>query len=225
MIQESTTAAESTAAGTGQLAEHYQALAGTLKQLSNVKGDSLQAVGVTSSSSGEGVSTVAFNLAAAATHDYEQPVLLVDANFAWPSVHTAFGLHERTGLADLVHDAGQPLELVQTTHVPNLFVLPAGTATACAQAKLDAAAAQAILESLAGNFGLIVFDMPPSASAASLPLAAALDGMILVVEAERVRSQAAQQMKRRLQQADVHLLGVVFNKRPAHVPEWLYRRL
>ena len=58
-----------------------------------------------------------------------------------------------------------------------------------------------------------------------LPLVGALDGTVIVMESERVRASEAQRAQQRLQHANARVLGVVFNKRTLHVPEWLYRRL
>jgi Mrp family chromosome partitioning ATPase len=49
--------------------------------------------------------------------------------------------------------------------------------------------------------------------------------VLLVVEAERVRVEVARRQKDLLTQAKTHLLGVVLNKRPQHIPAPLYRFL
>ncbi len=41
----------------------------------------------------------------------------------------------------------------------------------------------------------------------------------------KTRSEAAQRAKQYLQQAQANLLGAVLNKRPQHIPDWLYARL
>jgi Mrp family chromosome partitioning ATPase len=56
-------------------------------------------------------------------------------------------------------------------------------------------------------------------------LAGLLDGVLFVIEAERVRWQVAERTTEHLRRANVRLLGAVLNKRRRHVPEWLYRTL
>lgn len=79
---------------------------------------------------------------------------------------------------------------------------------------------------LAGRADLIILDTPPVLSS---PLAQAMaptvDGVILVVEAERTRTAVALAAKRALTQGGANLLGVVLNKQRYHVPKPLYDRL
>jgi hypothetical protein len=78
-------------------------------------------------------------------------------------------------------------------------------------------------ERLAGRADLIILDTP---SVLSSPLAQALaptvDGVILVVEAERTRSEVALAAKDALTLAGANILGVVLNKRRYHVPKPIY---
>jgi Mrp family chromosome partitioning ATPase len=82
------------------------------------------------------------------------------------------------------------------------------------------------METMKRQFRLIVFDLPPIATHAScMSVASTLDGVVLVIEAEKVRGQVAVRACEQLARAKVAVLGVVLNKRRLHVPEWLYRRL
>ncbi|HLO78939.1 MAG TPA: hypothetical protein VK196_20975 [Magnetospirillum sp.] len=73
---------------------------------------------------------------------------------------------------------------------------------------------------------LIVLDAPPVLSS---PLAQALaptvDGVILVVEADRTRTADALEAKRALENGGATVLGVVLNKQRRYVPKALYDRL
>ncbi|MBX9635360.1 MAG: hypothetical protein K2X44_10305 [Magnetospirillum sp.] len=85
---------------------------------------------------------------------------------------------------------------------------------------------EAYWQHLAEQADLIILDTPPVLSS---PLAQALaptvDGIILVVEAERTRTDVALAAKRALASAGANILGVVLNKRRYHVPKLLYDRL
>ncbi|MBC7954188.1 MAG: hypothetical protein H7Z12_20530 [Rhodospirillaceae bacterium] len=79
---------------------------------------------------------------------------------------------------------------------------------------------------LAERADLIILDTPPVLSS---PLAQALaptvDGVILVVEAERTRTEVARAAQHALTMAGANILGVVLNKRRYHVPKRVYERL
>jgi len=53
-------------------------------------------------------------------------VLLVDANFAQPSVHHSFGLSTQLGLSSLLASSNPPHALPQATAVPNLAAITIG---------------------------------------------------------------------------------------------------
>jgi succinoglycan biosynthesis transport protein ExoP len=83
-----------------------------------------------------------------------------------------------------------------------------------------------LLKRWTGTYKAVVFDMPPVWDGQfSARLAGQVDGVILVVEAEKVRWEVARQAKEFLMQGHARLLGVVLNKRQFHIPDWMYRRL
>ena len=83
-----------------------------------------------------------------------------------------------------------------------------------------------ILNEYKRHFTLLVIDIPaPTELNGSVCLASQLDGVVLVIEAERADGRVALRTKQQLVDANVNLLGVVLNKRRQHVPGWLYRRL
>jgi Mrp family chromosome partitioning ATPase len=72
----------------------------------------------------------------------------------------------------------------------------------------------------------IVFDMPAMKEArSSARLASLCDGVVLVVEAERLRWEVLFDAKALLTKWNANTIGVVLNKRRFPIPEWLYRML
>jgi Mrp family chromosome partitioning ATPase len=49
-----------------------------------------------------------------------------------------------------------------------------------------------------------------------------VDGVVLVVEAEKTRWQVAEQAKRILEESGARLLGAVLSRRQFHIPNALY---
>ncbi len=56
-------------------------------------------------------------------------------------------------------------------------------------------------------------------------LAAKMDGVIMVVEAENTRWEVAQSAKERIESDKVKILGVVLNRRKMYIPDWAYKLL
>jgi len=188
-------------------------------------GCSLRTLGITSCYSGEGVSTVAAQLAVTAA-SYDRRVLLVDCSLERPSAERTFRLRLGAGLADYLLEDQELPACIQTTGVENLSVLTAGRSNGRLADAYDAAGLVHLVESLKKEFHLSVFDMPAAGEASpTTRMARLLDGVVLVVEAERVRLEVAQRITEQFVRADVRLLGAVLNKRQHYVPNWLYRTL
>lgn len=205
--------------------DYFHALLRNLPWPSSGSARCVRTVGMTSCYSGEGVSTIAVHSAIAAAGSGNYRVLLVDANFADPKAHTAFDLPAAPGLAEAILDGESPRGAVRRTGRDNLSVLSAGNGDAARLYEtMDRFAA--LVAELRSHYDLTIFDMPASgqASAAS-HLFRLFDGVIFVIEDERVRWEVAQRTTKRLRQAGANLLGVAFNKRHQHIPDWLYRRM
>jgi polysaccharide biosynthesis transport protein len=181
-------------------------------------------VGVTSCYRREGVSTIAIQTARTAAGSQNHRVLLVDANLTYPAVHQVLGLSLTPGLAEVVLNEQALIPAVRGTP-QRLFVLTAGEGE---PVRVYGAADRwsEVLAKLRQNFDLVVFDLPAISEVGSaMYLFGLLDGVILVVEHEQVRREAAQQKRQDLMRANANILGVAFNKRKEHIPAWLYRSL
>jgi Mrp family chromosome partitioning ATPase len=180
---------------------------------------------VTSCSAGEGVTTVAANLAVYVSFHTRQPVLLVDANLERPAIHRPFGVKVTPGLVDVLRDDVPLDDAVQPTKYGNLWVLAAG-ATKAAIAGQRTAPLSTLFDKLDDSYGHVIFDLAVAGEVGPcFPLARLLDGVLLVVESEHVRRPAAEWVQQRLQRAGANVVGAVLNKRRHYVPSWLYRRL
>ena len=207
-----------------ELTPYYEALLRQLRETEVHTLRPLQAIGLTSCARGEGVSTVAANLALCAARSGFGPVLLVDAHVQRPAVDRFFRCNRSPGLLDALQSPSDPWDCVQASGVEHLSLIAAGAdgaTPACDFQRLTD-----LLDTLKDDFRLILFDLPPAEDLSpSCALAGRLDGVLLGVEAERVREPVAQRTKARLQEAQANVLGVVFNKRRKYLPDWLYRKL
>ena len=76
------------------------------------------------------------------------------------------------------------------------------------------------------SFEYVLLDCPSTgAGSEATGFAQHVDGIILVVEANRTKSQQVKLTEHQLQMAGGNILGYVLNKRRYLVPEWIYRRL
>jgi len=204
--------------------DRYAVLARQLQDSSDSSDCKTATIGLTSSRPREGVSTVAANLAISAAMSQDCPVLLADANMSRPSVAREFSIASGPGTSDILSGRAEMDECVLPLPSNNLFVLPAGSTVEHTQATHDALAIAKLLNEMDSKFGLVVFDLPPATELSPcFAFAGQLDGVILVVEAEKVQREAAERTKKRLLRAHARLLGVVFNKQREVSPRWMFR--
>ncbi|PIW55132.1 MAG: capsular biosynthesis protein [Sphingomonadales bacterium CG12_big_fil_rev_8_21_14_0_65_65_10] len=133
---------------------------------------------------GEGKTYCATNLALAIAAEKESEVLLVDADFAKPSVLSTLGLEGGPGLMDALVDRDMNIaDCVIPTDVPGLNVLPAGRSTGSDTEYLTTRHARETIESLGRGAAqrIVIFDSPPALAASPAAELAKLVGQTLVV--------------------------------------------
>lgn len=206
--------------------QYYLGLSRQIASLSGLREGTTAAVGITSATRGEGVTSVAVNVAAAASRDLQGRVLLVDANFDHPFAAEVAGAQDGEGLADVLVGIEDWTEFVQRSAMPSLDVLAAGTKQARALLSAGSDRLRGLLRAICSRYQLVIFDLPPASElSACLPVANCLDGVLMVVEAERTRNKTVERAKQRLIQSGAKLIGAVLNKRREYVPDWIYERI
>ncbi len=198
----------------GTLDDHCQLVLKQLGWPGQVNKHAIRTLGLTSCRLGEGVSTVAAHLATSAAARQEGKVVLVDANLRRPAVTRIFGVPDSPGLVECVIGDEPVEEALQPTMMENLHVLAAGKLHGSPARVYDAESLLDVVADLAGNSVLTIFDLPPvrQVSCANR-LSAALDGIVLVVEAESVPWETALRVKEILNRAGAKIVGAILNKR------------
>jgi capsular exopolysaccharide synthesis family protein len=183
-------------------------------------------LGITSCRQGEGVSTIAASLAAAAASWGDYKILLADANVAKPSAHECFGVPLYPGWANIQSEGDDLAKIIQPTSIFNLSVLAAGIRGEQNESAGITLESAGLVKELANGFDLAVFDLPPiDGSNDAARLAALLDGVVLVVEAEISHRDDVRRACEQLTRFGARSLGVVLNKFRQSIPEWLARAL
>lgn len=132
----------------------------------------------------EGKTFCAINLALSLASEKDNRVLLVDADFAKPSILKTLGMTTRPGFMDALADASCDVEaLVIETDVGGLSILPAGTQTNQDTEYLAALRTAAVFDQLSRNdpSRIIILDSPPALAASPASVLALHVGQILMV--------------------------------------------
>jgi capsular exopolysaccharide synthesis family protein len=176
------------------------------------KPDKFRTLAVTSTIPSEGKSLVASNLAIV-TAQTGLKTLLVDADLRRPSVHKAYQLHSPVGLASfLTEESDQVEKIVHKTEVPNLDVICCGSVPATPSELIGSKRMAEFLELVRGRYDRVILDCPPiSAVSDPLIIAAMSDGVVFVTKFNKIRREHARKSVQRVQNAGIHILGVVLN--------------
>jgi exopolysaccharide/PEP-CTERM locus tyrosine autokinase len=152
------------------------------------KSNKAQRVLVCSPLPGEGKTFCATNLALAIAAEKDSDVLLVDADFAKPSVPGVLGLTGGKGLMDALADPSIAIEdCVIKTDIAGFHVLPAGTSTSSDSEYLTSRRTAEVLERLTEGAPdrLVIFDSPPALAASpAAELAKHVGQAVLVARAD-----------------------------------------
>ena len=191
-------------------AEAYRTVRTNIELMSD--GAGCRHIAITSAAGGDGKSTTAANLAVVAAQAGRR-VCLVDADLRRPTVHEVFGLRNVDGLASAL-EHGQPLQAVaQATDITGLSVVVAGRGVEERfHDLLTSQRLESVLRQSEGTFDLVLFDSPPVTSVAdALSVAAACDGVILVVRAASVPYSLLRRAIGQITQVKGRVLGVLLN--------------
>jgi capsular exopolysaccharide synthesis family protein len=204
-----------------RVAEGYQRVLHAIQSRQGVKPGS--AILIVSAAHGEGTSTVARELTTLLCRDGLARAVLVDANLRTPSQHKALGVERGAGLTDVVAQ-GLPLDqAVRNGNSSPFPLLTAGHMASHPAGVLSTPALRTALEALRARYDWVIVDGPPATVYSdSAILAGMVDGVVLVVEAEKTRWEVAEQAKRVLEESGARMLGAVLSRRRFHIPEALY---
>ena len=143
---------------------------------------------------GEGKTFCAVNLALSIASERDSEVLLVDADFAKPSILSALGIAGGPGLMDALADPAIKVEdCVLRTDIPGLWVLPAGNRTNSDSEYLASSHAGEVLDRLTRGAPerIVIFDSPPALAASpAAELAKYVGQALIVVRADRTGQSA-----------------------------------
>ncbi len=224
-----------TQANPRQVVSWFEALPQVRESFLYLKDDLLASIGrsqapyilaVTSCRRGEGVSTVAAGLAWALAGFEQQKVLLVDASLHHPGEDRFDGAPRPAGLKELSleqvkslagpragHQAsreGQEGAPEEEAALPSPFTHPLRFAGLLPTVK-------------SYGYGMVVLDLPSIGEGSTvLKIASQADGILLVVQSEKVRQETALRIRDRAEKMGGRMVGLVLNKRRYYIPRLLY---
>ena len=167
---------------------------------------------ISSSTPGEGKSTISVHLAQAAAA-LGQRVLLVDTDLRRPKVHEQLGLVNTSGLTNAISSDLEVERLIQQSPGErNLFILTAGQIPPDPTKLLSSQKMQNLMGQFKVAYDLVIYDTPPLVGLADTKLIASkTDGIIMVVRLGKTKRSVLSQALEGIKVFSVPVLGMVIN--------------
>jgi capsular exopolysaccharide synthesis family protein len=175
---------------------------------------------------GEGTSTIAREFARIAAERMGQRVLLVDADRYEGTQSKFYSVQSQRSWAQAIEEPADLGLAIHRVRESSLFISPASNTGAPTPELFNSPRFEEFWASIKLNFDLVVIDSPALAiSPDAFAIASKVDGVILVVEAEKSKWRTARYVREQIERVGGNMLGIVFNKRRYYIPQSIYKHL
>ncbi len=174
-------------------------------------------IAITSAVPKEGKSVTTLNLGCILAEIRHLRVLVVDGDFRRSSLAHMLNQPTGPGLADVLAGDATFEQVVQSTPIPNLNFIPAGSTKGRSAAELlTASSAQAAFKRLRDEYHYTIVDTPPATTVTDVGIIGQMcHGVIVIVRLHRTHEAAAKRAVRLLQVNNIPIVGCLLVGRDA----------
>jgi capsular exopolysaccharide synthesis family protein len=148
-------------------------------------------------------------------------VLLVDTDMRRPRLHRAFGVPNDRGVSSVLVGDALLDEVLKTTEIPGLFVIPSGPIPPNPAEMFHTQAFRDFVGTVSSRYDRVVFDSPPvNAVADPVVLSTHVDGTLLVIRASVTHKALARRVIRVLGDVKARVFGAVLNDVELRSPKY-----
>lgn len=221
------------------LSESYKALRTSLNFVCTE--NNLKTILFTSSSPGEGKTSIVVNIAITMAQ-IGQKVLLIDGDLRRPVVSKLFGIEQIPGLTDVIlgnyewHSVVRSItdlmmgkmsieDIMKTPGMDNLNIITSGTYSPNPAEIINSRAIGEFLTSVREEFDIVLIDAPPVLAATDAALwSSRVDGTTIVYQVGKIARGALKRSKVSLENLKANVIGVVLNGLKAEIsPDFGYQ--
>jgi Mrp family chromosome partitioning ATPase len=173
-----------------------------------------------------GCSSLCVDIARLLAENVSGSVCLVESNFRTPTLPKLLNVDNHYGLADALRQEGAIKNFAKEIGPANCWFLSAGLLQQDSLNLLNGERMKERVIELRQVFDYLVIDAPPlNAYADAIALGRLVDGVVVVLEANETRREAALRVTESLRASKIPVLGAVLNNRTFPIPSALYKRL
>jgi protein-tyrosine kinase len=178
------------------------------------------------SRAGEGTSTIAREFGIMTANRLNKSVLILDADQQNPKQHIFSGITPEYGWEDLLNNGGDLDKVIYQEKESSLSVCHVSPNVVITHDLFDSLRIVNLWNKLKEHFDLVIVDSPPATTSPDgIAISRHVDGVVLVLEAEKTRWPVADKARETIEKNGGKILGVVLNKRQYYIPDFIYRRM
>lgn len=178
----------------------------------STRGERHKVLQVTSPNLGDGKSTTCANLAVSIAQSGKK-VLLIDADFRRPRVHTVLGLENSIGMTSVIAGEAEIPDAVQATAVPNLWAMTSGPRPHNPSELLSLPKFDELLAILKEQYDFVLVDTPPLLAVSDPSVVAPrIDGVLLTMQISKRSRPEARRAAKMLEDIGAKVVGVIVNQ-------------
>ena len=167
---------------------------------------------IVSAMEGEGKTISAANLAVIMARTGSR-VLLLDCDMRKPRMNSIFGIEREKGVSNVLVGDCSISDAVHKTDIENLNLIPCGQIPPNPSELLGSKAMREMLATLGRSYERIVIDSPPiTAVTDAVVLSKAVDGVVVVLQANKTERVLAKRAIEQMQAVNAHIFGIILNR-------------
>ncbi len=185
----------------------------TLRTNLMFSGTDVRSVAITSCQPSEGKSTTSLHLAASLAESGKS-VLLMDADLRRSQMAARLRLHGKfEGLTHFLSGMCNANEVIRETDIPGMYLLLAGAKVPHAAELLGSQNFVRLMTELKKTFDYVIIDSAPLGMVIDCAvMAAAVDGVLMVIDSTNNSAKLERQVKAQLEKVGARILGAVLTK-------------
>jgi len=195
---------------------------------STIKEKVSKVVMFTSSSPGEGKTTITASIARVIALGETDRVLLVDCAVQRPQLHNLFGIENEKGILEFLSEGLKLEEVVRSVDEGILDLIPTGGVrdTEVMQPLFASDRMEAFVKEASENYDYVFIDTSSAISAPETPIIGSfVDGIILVIHSGKTKREVIKRAIMLLEKLGGRVIGTVLNRKKYYIPEFIYKHV